>query len=148
MHASPPTTHVHTLTEDHLPPSGQENDHLGTPPPVTHRRRLVLSLFSLLLSPLNRYYDANGEKPSEWEMYDLVTDPYEVVNLAWQGYQRNPEQQAEYIRLKSKLAWVNANRLAPLNGRQVLIDLSGETVMASLTQDQVRVGVVVASGAF
>lgn len=63
---------------------------------------------------LAEYYDADGNVPSQWEMYDLETDPAEVVNLAWDGYTRTPEQEAQFRRLQRELALVQKTRLAPL----------------------------------
>jgi hypothetical protein len=39
-----------------------------------------------------RYYDANGLIPSEYEMYDLDSDPTEIKNLAWKYANRTSEQ--------------------------------------------------------
>jgi arylsulfatase A-like enzyme len=61
------------------------------------------------------YYDANGKVPSQWEMYDLKTDPLERINLAFRGHKRTPAQQKQYIRLQRKLAKVKATRLRPLH---------------------------------
>jgi arylsulfatase A-like enzyme len=55
-----------------------------------------------------------GPKPPQWEMYDLKTDPNEEVNLAFEGYERTPAQEAQFIRLKRKLAKVEKTRLQPL----------------------------------
>ena len=55
-----------------------------------------------------------GPKPSQWEMYDLKTDPYEEVNLAFEGYERTAAQEREFLRLKAKLAKVEKTRLRPL----------------------------------
>lgn len=63
---------------------------------------------------LAEYYDAAGEVPSQWEMYDLLADPDELVNLAWEGCARTPEQDAELARLRAKLAEIRRTRLAPL----------------------------------
>jgi choline-sulfatase len=52
--------------------------------------------------------------PTQWEMYDLKTDPNEEVNLAFEGYERTPAQEAQFARLKKKLAKVEAQRLTPL----------------------------------
>jgi len=60
------------------------------------------------------YYDANGEVPSQWEMYDLQTDPLERTNLAHVGYKRSPAKEKQYQRLRRKLAQVKAQRLRPL----------------------------------
>jgi choline-sulfatase len=62
-----------------------------------------------------RYYDADGNVPPQWEMYDLENDPLERTNLAYQDYQRTPEQEAEYERLKRMLARVEETRLQPLS---------------------------------
>ncbi len=64
---------------------------------------------------LARYYDVDGKVPDQWEMYDLKTDPLERTNLAYKGYQRTPEQQREYKRLRRKLARVERTRLQPLS---------------------------------
>jgi choline-sulfatase len=55
-----------------------------------------------------------GPKPSQWEMYDLKTDPYEEINLAFEGYERTAVQEREFLRLKAKLAKVEKTRLRPL----------------------------------
>jgi choline-sulfatase len=62
-----------------------------------------------------RYYDADGNVPPQWEMYDLENDSLERTNLAYQDYQRTPEQEAEYERLKRMLARVEETRLQPLS---------------------------------
>ena len=64
---------------------------------------------------LARYYDADGNEPDQWEMYDLKTDPLERVNLAYEDYKRTPEQQRQYERLRRKLARVERTRLKPLS---------------------------------
>jgi arylsulfatase A-like enzyme len=63
---------------------------------------------------LARYYDAEGNVPDQWEMYDLETDPLERVNLAYKQQKRTPSQEREYRRLQSKLARVERTRLRPL----------------------------------
>jgi choline-sulfatase len=63
---------------------------------------------------LARYYDANGRVPSQWEMYDLETDPDECRNLAWRGHRRTPEQERHFRRLKRRLAVIQKTRLEPL----------------------------------
>ena len=63
---------------------------------------------------LARYYDADGNVPDQWEMYDLKTDPIERVNLAYPGHKRTPAQEREYRRLRAKLAQVEQTRLKPL----------------------------------
>ena len=64
---------------------------------------------------LARYYDADGNAPDQWEMYDLKTDPLERVNLAYKGHKRTKEQQRQYRRLRRKLARVERTRLQPLS---------------------------------
>jgi arylsulfatase A-like enzyme len=59
-------------------------------------------------------YTPKNPKPTQWEMYDLKTDPNEEVNLAFEGYERTPAQDAQFARLKKKLAKVEATRLKPL----------------------------------
>lgn len=63
---------------------------------------------------LARYYDAEGNVPDQWEMYDLRADPLERVNLAYRRHKRTPTQEREYKRLRAKLAHVERTRLAPL----------------------------------
>jgi hypothetical protein len=58
--------------------------------------------------------ESPGPKPPQWEMYDLKTDPYEEINLAFDSYERTPVQEREFLRLKKKLAKVEKTRLRPL----------------------------------
>jgi arylsulfatase A-like enzyme len=62
---------------------------------------------------LAKYYDVNGEKPPQWEMYDLKHDPLEKRNIAYEGHKRTDEQERELKRLKRKLARVEKTRLHP-----------------------------------
>jgi arylsulfatase A-like enzyme len=62
---------------------------------------------------LARYYDVKGRAPTQWEMYDLKTDPLERKNLAYSGYKRTDKQEEEFQRLKRKLARVEKTRLKP-----------------------------------
>ncbi len=64
---------------------------------------------------LAKYYDAKGRKAPQWEMYDLKTDPLEKRNLAFSGHKRTPTEDAEFKRLKRKLARVEKTRLKPLS---------------------------------
>ena len=61
-----------------------------------------------------RYHDPDGKVRPEWEMYDLQSDPLETTNLAQPGYRRTPAENAQYARLRRKLAEVQATRLQPL----------------------------------
>jgi choline-sulfatase len=63
---------------------------------------------------LAEYWDADDEKPSQWEMYDLENDPLERKNLAWEGYTRTEEEELHFQRLQRQLADVQETRLAPL----------------------------------
>jgi arylsulfatase A-like enzyme len=63
---------------------------------------------------LARYYDGDGVEDDQWEMYDLLEDPAEKVNLAHISYSASPEQEAIRERLTAKLADVVATRLQPL----------------------------------
>jgi choline-sulfatase len=58
--------------------------------------------------------EIKGSQPPQWEMYDLKTDPNEEVNLAFEGYERTPAQEAQFVRLKKKLERVEKTRLKPL----------------------------------
>ncbi len=60
------------------------------------------------------YYDAMGDVPSQWEMYDLEHDPLEERNIAWQGHERTEHQEQELKRLKARLAEVRSTRLQPI----------------------------------
>ncbi len=68
---------------------------------------------------LARYYDADGDAPDQWEMYDLRADPLERTNLAYEDYERTPKQERQFRRLKRKLASVERTRLRPLSGSDV-----------------------------
>ena len=62
---------------------------------------------------LARYYDVSKVKPKppQWEMYDLKTDPLEQKNLAYEGYERSAREEAQFQRLKRRLARVEKTRL-------------------------------------
>ena len=81
---------------------------------------------------LSRYYDPSGTAPTEWEMYDLQRDPNEHHNIAYPGFKRTPLQRRELVRLKKKLAQVEARRLQPIKGREVPINM---TATAKQTAD-------------
>ena len=63
---------------------------------------------------LAKYYDADGNVPNQWDMYDLARDPLETTNLAQRGYERTAEQERHYRRLRRQLAQVQKTRLQPL----------------------------------
>ncbi|HEU4560662.1 MAG TPA: sulfatase-like hydrolase/transferase, partial [Longimicrobium sp.] len=63
---------------------------------------------------LAKYYDPQGNKAPQWEMYDLLHDPIERINLAHPGHPRTPEQERELRRLKRRLAVIQKTRLHPL----------------------------------
>jgi arylsulfatase A-like enzyme len=57
--------------------------------------------------------DSKDAPAEEWEMYDLLLDPPELINIAHHDH-RTPEQEAEFVRLRAKLAEVQRTRLQPL----------------------------------
>jgi choline-sulfatase len=63
---------------------------------------------------LAQYYDAMGNAPSQWEMYDLQHDPLERWNIAWHDHERTDHQEQELQRLKDRLAEVQRTRLQPI----------------------------------
>jgi arylsulfatase A-like enzyme len=81
-------------------------------------KRWKLAKYSDIKTTVNKETGAiseePGPKPPQWEMYDLKTDPYEEVNLAFESYERTALQEREFLRLKKKLAKVEKTRLRPL----------------------------------
>ena len=63
---------------------------------------------------LARYYGTEGLVRSEWEMYDLQTDPLETVNLAYMPWKQPWQVQVQFARLWWKLLQVQTTRLQPL----------------------------------
>jgi choline-sulfatase len=65
---------------------------------------------------LAKYHDTSKKnpKPPQWEMYDLKRDPLEKKNLAFEGYERSAREEAQFQRLKRRLARVEKTRLRPL----------------------------------
>ncbi len=61
-----------------------------------------------------KYYDADSNRPNQWEMYDIRKDPDEVTNLADPDYPRTADEEEQMRRLKRKLARVQRTRLQPL----------------------------------
>jgi len=64
---------------------------------------------------LAEYYDVTGEVTSEFEMYDLLNDPLETINIAHRTYKRTPEQNRQYARMLKKLQVAKSTRLQPLS---------------------------------
>jgi hypothetical protein len=64
---------------------------------------------------LAEYYDVTGEVTSEFEMYDLLNDPLETINIAHRTYKRTPEQNRQYARMLKKLQTAKSTRLQPLS---------------------------------
>jgi choline-sulfatase len=62
-----------------------------------------------------KYFDPQGQAPTEWELYDLQSDPLETTNLAYPGYQMTSSQQKAFERLQARLAKVEEMRLQPLS---------------------------------
>jgi choline-sulfatase len=60
------------------------------------------------------YYDPSGRFPSQFEMYDLLADPFERANIAHRTYPRTAEQLRQFNRLRLKLDIVRKTRLQPL----------------------------------
>lgn len=52
---------------------------------------------------LAKYYDASGERKTQWEMYDLKKDPYERRNLAHRPKQMTRNQRRHFRRLKKQV---------------------------------------------
>ncbi|HTI72260.1 MAG TPA: sulfatase-like hydrolase/transferase, partial [Candidatus Limnocylindria bacterium] len=103
--SAPPVQDYIVFTYDDYQ-SGQPTPPYPTPP--NHIQSIREKRYKLA-----EYYDADGNVPSQWEMYDLVDDPLETRNLAWRSYPRTPHEQAEYERLRAKLEVVRATRLHP-----------------------------------
>jgi arylsulfatase A-like enzyme len=64
-----------------------------------------------------RYFDAEGRYPTEYELYDLSQDPYELENLAHPGHPRyaDPDVSRERDRLAAKLERVEQHFAAAAN---------------------------------
>ena len=105
--SAPPVQDYIVFTYDDYQ-SGQKNGPYPRPP--NHIASIREERYKLA-----EYYDADGFVRSQWEMYDLAEDPLETTNIAFPDYPRTPEQQAQYDRLRAKLAEVKATRLQPLS---------------------------------
>ncbi len=110
--ASPVQDYVVFTYDDYQ--SGQKSGPYPGLPPFPPAPNHIVSIRETRYK-LAEYYDADGVVPSQWEMYDLANDPLETTNIAFPDYPRTPEQQAQYDRLRAKLAEVKATRLQPLS---------------------------------
>lgn len=63
---------------------------------------------------LAKYFDAAGEVPTQWEMYDLKHDPLERWNLAHRPERMTRAQRTQFKRLRKRLASIERTTLAPL----------------------------------
>ncbi len=82
-----------------------------------------------------KYYDAERKRAPEWELYDLKNDPLEKRNLAGPKSKRNARQQAQFKRLRKKLARVEKQQLQPLPNRSFSVRscrLDGRRVASKL----------------
>ena len=82
---------------------------------------------------LAKYYDPGAEISKvlpQYEMYDLLMDPLEKINLAGPNYKRTAAQEKEFIRLQKRLSVAVKTRLAPIPLRRP-IQLSANTTNKS-----------------
>jgi hypothetical protein len=70
---------------------------------------------------LSKYYDADGDKKTQWEMYDLRNDPLERKNLAYRPKRMSAGQRANFRRLKARIKRIEKGKLQPLPGRAFAI---------------------------
>src|SRR5690606_20962626 len=66
---------------------------------------------------LSKYYDAEGQKKTQWEMYDLANDPLERKNLAYRPKRMTARQRAHFRRLKKRIKRIEQDQLQPLPGK-------------------------------
>ena len=62
-----------------------------------------------------KYYDVNGEKPPQWEMYDLKNDRLERHNLAYRPERMTAVQRVAFQRLKARIRQAERTDLLPLD---------------------------------
>ncbi len=96
--------------------SGQAGSPFPTPP--NHIVGIIQSRWKLA-----EYYDPAGTVPSQYEMYDLVSDPSESENLA--NDLANPAIASQFHSLLTQLELVKRTRLQPLPGGYYLTSFSG-----------------------
>jgi hypothetical protein len=70
---------------------------------------------------LSKYYDADGKKKAQWEMYDLKNDPLERKNLAYRPKRMSAVQRANFRRLKARIKRIEKGKLQPLPGKAFAI---------------------------
>jgi len=63
---------------------------------------------------LSKYYDAEGDAKTQWEMYDLKNDPLERKNLAYRPKRMNAVQRANFARLRKRIKRLENQKLQPL----------------------------------
>lgn len=81
------------------------------------------------------YFDPMGKAPSEFEMYDLLSDPHETNNLAFpSGPLLTPFQLAQRDRLSAKLQQVVATKLTPRLGVKWPINMTATTALVQATE--------------
>ena len=108
LYPSAPTAQDYTVFTYDDYQSGQASGPYPTPP--NHIRSIREARYKLA-----EYYDINGMYPSQWEMYDRLTDPNETRNIAHKGSKPTKEEQKQYVRLRLNLDHVVATRLQPLS---------------------------------
>jgi choline-sulfatase len=107
--AKPPQKYIVFTYDDYQ--SGQPQG--AYPGPFNH----IVSIREERYKLAQYYNPSRTDGSSEWEMYDLLTDPLETTNLAWPTYKRTPEEEKEFLRLRAQLAAVAKERLQPLTSR-------------------------------
>lgn len=70
---------------------------------------------------LSKYYDPDGKARTQWEMYDLKSDPLERRNLAHDPGKMSVAHRAQFRRLKARIKRIERERLNPLPGKAFAI---------------------------